>query len=321
MVLIRYRLLPESTWISRWQADTLTGLLLREFIHRHRRGVEQFESEIVPSFRRGDPPFVLSDGFPEDLLPTPACFNLWGWREDQRKLIKRTEWLSREEFQQVQAGLRPTPPATPRKPFRPIMRMRNTINRATDTTTGEADGSGGTLYAVPATGLAAGSSWLSVYARVKPEYEKILTELWSGLAQSGFGADAAVGQGHFRLSGPPEDAGWLDAAGIVGGIIVLSTYQPAASDPVSGYWNTFVKYGKLGPDVGARSVFKRPQLMFQPGACFRTNSEAKWCGRLIEPTELLDAGTANDLAAKCTYPVQAAFGLAVPFRWPPEIPV
>ena len=80
-----------------------------------------------------------------------------------------------------------------------------------------------------------------------------------------------------------------------------------------------MKYGKLGPDFGVRSVFKRPQFMLRPGACFRQPPPLpEWAGRLIPSEHLIPAATLDELRDRGIHPVQPAFALAVPMKWAKE---
>src|SRR5439155_9245674 len=62
----RLRLIPAAPTASPWQADTLWGHLCWMLVRR--RG-EPALLEFLDAYTQGDPPLVLSDGFPADLLP------------------------------------------------------------------------------------------------------------------------------------------------------------------------------------------------------------------------------------------------------------
>src|SRR5258708_39374923 len=105
MELVRYRLRPRSTWVSEWQSDTLMGLLAALYVREV--GIDEAERNLLASWRadRLNPPFVLSDAFPGDLLPAPACLGLFKSLEGEaNKKTTRVSWLTKEEFQEVQAG-------------------------------------------------------------------------------------------------------------------------------------------------------------------------------------------------------------------------
>jgi CRISPR-associated protein Csm4 len=295
--------------VTPWQADTLLGALASACARAH--GAERLQRDLLDSWLAGEPPFVLSDAFPGDFLPAPACLPLWPWREEKRKLVKRTEWLAPEQFRELQSGRQPALPDEPPKPLERAVRMRNALDRQLNTT-----GAAGSLYEASLTVLAKEVSYLSLYARITPGKEPLLTELLGLLAESGFGADASVGQGQFKLQADPVDASWLAESIGVNAWISLSTFQPARGDSTDGYWRSFVKYGKLGPDFGVEGVFKRPQWMLRPGACFREQGPMRdWYGRVIGTDQLLPEGGAGELTASDVRPLQPAFGLAVPMNW------
>lgn len=337
MNLVRLRIEPTSSWRTPWQADTLTGMMASALARAH--GPERLESDLLEPWRRGEPPFVLSDACPGDLLPSPACLVLWSWPEADRKRLKGTVWLTREQFATLQHGRRPELPGEAPDPFRASVRMRNTLDRQSDWTGGL-----GSFYEVTLDDLAhpgpdlvsiyahpVGVTWcrvhkagepnpyLSIYAKVSAEGSALLRELLTLLSESGFGADASAGFGHFRIGDDCEDASWLAEVESADAWVSLSTFQPATGDPTDGFWRSFVKYGKLGPDLGVEALFKRPQWMLQPGACFRSNNGLHdWYGRLIPSEELLPESTWQALRSDGKAPVQPAFALAVPMKWAQE---
>lgn len=310
--LVRLRIEPLSGWRTPWHADTLTGMMATILARAH--GAERLEADLLEPWRRGEPPFVLADACPGDLLPSPACLVLWPWPEADRKRVKRALWLTREQFTVLQQGRRPALSGEPPDPFQPSVRMRNTLDRQ-----GGRTGAPGSLYELPLTSLSKEYSHLSLYAGVMPDREPLLHDLLTLLSESGFGADAGAGFGQFRIAGGFEDASWLDQVTDPDGWVSLSAFQPDANDPTDGYWRSFVKYGKLGPALGPGSVFKRPQLMLEAGACFQSqNGRRGWYGRLIPSEQLLPDSTRQTLLVEGKAPVQPAFALAVPMRWAEE---
>jgi CRISPR-associated protein Csm4 len=286
------------------------GLLAALYVRRF--GAEEAEHNLLGPLRSGTPPFVLSDAFPGDLLPAPACLGLFpSIGEGNRKRVRRVSWLTKQEFQEIQAGRLPRNVFTDdrEEPVQDRLRLRNSIDRGVNST-----GLSGTLYEVPLHALSKGIDSLSLYAKVDVGKVELLTELFHLLVDTGFGADAAVGQGDVELI---EEAApfSLPVSGPTGWIS-LSTFQPAPTDPVAGWWRSFVKYGRLGPGLPVTSVFKRPQWMLRPGASFFTGAQPReWYGRWIPSMDLLPKITVSELAAEHIDPGQPAFALAVPLRW------
>jgi len=69
MKTYRVRLGLDSASLSAWQSDTIFGHLC--WTVRYEEGEEALGEFLAP-FLAGEPPLVLSNGFPGDLLPRPV---------------------------------------------------------------------------------------------------------------------------------------------------------------------------------------------------------------------------------------------------------
>lgn len=314
MNLYRLKIRPLGSWITPWQADTLFGQccgladsLWGEWFLRER---------ILEPALGGSPPFVLSDAFPGDLLPIPLVLRLRDWGEEERKAVKKTRWLTRESFRRVQRG-EPVEAREllPDSAFRTERRLRNQIGRLTDTTGENA------LFSEIESVLNTrweplkDAPYLSVYMRVTEGFEGVVVALFEGLGACGHGADASVGKGAFEVLGGLEPMSALeDAASVANGFAVLSTFQPAPSDSTEGYWEAFVKYGKLGAQWGFENenVFKHPLVMLRPGACFAGVGERGFAGQVLPMERFLTTLQQELLQERGTEVVHSGFGLTVP---------
>jgi CRISPR-associated protein Csm4 len=312
MKLCRFRLVPESPWLTPWQSDTLAGLLC--WACAHTEGDVALQQDVIAPALAGQPPFVLSDAFPNDWLPLPSVVRLAKWPPDQRKTVKRARWLSQPSFERFQQGDMPgTSDLIQASGVLEYTQLRNCIGRTTNTTS-----QGGELFPREESVLAKEGRFLTVYVRVQ---DGIVTRFWQWveeLASWGFGADRSAGKGQFRLDSDLEPFPKLDNVSGANGSVVLSTFQPASSDPADGAWEAFTKYGKLGPDYGLENVFKRPLILLRPGACFRASEPQKWYGRAIPMRELLAPDVVADLASRGKSVIHWACGLSLPFIWPKE---
>jgi CRISPR-associated protein Csm4 len=311
----RFRLRPRSAWRTPWQADTLAGLLC--WTCARTRGEGALRAEILEPMLAGRPPFVLSDAFPGELLPVPLVTRLADWPAEARKTVKRARWLGPEAFRRARAGERLDVSDLVLAPLvTEHEQTRNTLDRRTDTT-----GDAGSLYALPefrldlTTPMLHATGWISVYTRVRSASANLLTDLLEELAHVGFGADTSAGRGAFDF---PAGAAELEAVDWLGetpngadGVVALSTFQPAGGDPMLGLWESFTKFGKLGPDLGLDDVRKHPLLLFRPGACF-AGERVPFLGRAVPMDELLPAVTAAELRARGIEGVHPAFALAIP---------
>jgi CRISPR-associated protein Csm4 len=319
MKLYRLRLTPRAAWLTPWQSDTLSGLLC--CIHARTHGAEALRREIIDPAERGAPRFVLSDAFPDDLLPLPCTARLRDWPAEDRKKMKRAGWIHRTAFSRYRADGSLALQDLREAPLVLRNRLRNTLDRLHDAT-----GAEGSLFPAAETVLkdedGAGSRpFLSVYARIEDGFEASLYALFHELSQSGFGADVSAGFGQLEVTGAWEPAEDLDRpVDGANGIVSLSTCQPGFGDPTEGSWDAFVKYGKVGPDFGLDNVFKRPLVLFRPGACFRMPEPRGFIGRAIPMVELLSRETCDVLRARGANVLHLAFGLAVSARLPWEAP-
>lgn len=311
--LVRLRLRPAGVWTTPWQADTLLGAMACEWARS--RGRSALRRDFLEPWLAGKPPFMVSDAFPGSSLPAPAVLPLWwDWPPEQRKRVKQTRWLSTDDFSRVQHGKMPLL-ETPCVTTQDHVRLRNAVSRATN-----GAGDRGELFEVPFSDLSRSGdaeAHLTIYARVaRKGDEAVLMEALEMLGQTGYGADASVGHGAFEIDRALMPCPEIDQVPGADGFVALSTFQPRAGDPGEGFWRVFVKYGKFAPELHDAVIHKQPQVMLEPGACFRTGGAPKpFYGGPIGPERLLSTTARESLAADGVHPVQAAFALAVPIMW------
>ena len=310
MKLYRFRIIPESAWRTPWQSDTLSGMLCGTIAGLE--GNDALRKKVIEPALAGRPPFVVSDAFPGDWLPVPASLRLLDCPPEQRKDVKRCRWLARESFEAMQRGQPLSIQDLIRESgFHEFTHLHNTIGRASNTTS-----DGGDLFSREETLLAEDQKHLTVYVRIAYDFRALFWNAVCGLAFGGYGADRSTGKGQFRIDGELEPADHFDNIDQANGLQVLSTFQPGPTDPTDGAWDAFTKYGKLGPEFGLDNIFKRPLILFKPGASFRTPTTRPWVGRAIRMRDLLSPDTSDTLHSRGIEVVHYAFGLALPIVWP-----
>lgn len=250
-----------------WQADTLFGSLC--WMVAQTRGEDALRKWLAP-FRQRQPPFLLSDGFPGDLLPAPLVLAAASTTDtagsvaayDRVKRRKRQVFVTPDDFAAICRGeiIDPVEVATG---LTTESRLHNTINRCTGTTADE-----GSLYELEEFRV---DEHLSVYLAADDEAtgQQVLS-LIERLARAGYGKKKSAGYGAFAVR---EVRPWVPPAlpAPANGFVTLAGFVPAVGDPVAGWWRYRVKYGKLGEERATQGApFKRPFLCLEPGACFRT---------------------------------------------------
>jgi len=110
--------------------------------------------------------------------------------------------------------------------------------------------------------------------------KEILLRLFDYLSSFGFGKRKSTGKGQFEIvdfkqASPP-------AASKPNAFLSLSNFVPAPTDPTDGFYELFVKYGKVGGDFALRSPWKKPLIMLKAGSVFKVNGEIKfYYGRIV----------------------------------------
>jgi len=264
-----------SGFISPFQADMIFGHMCWAVAHRNGNTLEKF----LEPFRKKQPPFILSDGFPGDLLPKPltADFNA---SESGLKEIKKINMVSFEDFERIRRGEKFNP--TEQKDIsKTVTTPHNTISRITNTTSSE-----GGVYSLEESFV----SSLTVYLKtISAEWKDRVVELLKDISQTGYGQKKSIGKGHFSIENVEEfEFPFIQDAD---GFVTLSNFCPAEDDPIEGFYKTFVKYGKLGEEfIFTGNPFKKPLLMIKagsvfkaPGSVFKTGESAcQFYGRMVD---------------------------------------
>ncbi len=262
--------------------------------------------------RAGRPPFVLSDAFPGDLLPIPSILRLGEVPVGvDVKAFKRAKWISSGDFRKACLG-----DPLPRDAYLPDPTLCEVSrHNALSRTSGGSLESGG-LFGRTDTTLTRDTQTLTVYFRsIDEPSTELLFDLMHELSLTGFGADIATGRGQFDIVEDPSIAIELDqAVPEANGVVVLSTCQPAPSDTTHGCWETFPKFGKVGPGLGLTDVRKNTLVMLRPGACFVSSTNRSFFGHAIPMDRILRREAHEVLKSQAIEIVHSAFGLTVPAR-------
>ncbi len=291
-----------------WQADTIMGHLA--WLVAHQEGKEGVKKFLTP-FLEGKPRFVLSDGFPTDLLPRPL-----GQKQKIRvkdldsytneKVRRKAEFLNLRDFQALRLGekVEIVPISSP---WVDIETLHATISRRTGTT-----GEEGNLFATESWTfrknlLEDNHALISIYLYCEDGWIERIERMFTDLSLVGFGKDKSVGLGHFEILRKEKWDGFTVFQG-TNGFISLSTFIPGVDDPTEGRWAINIKYGKLGENAGDGNPFKKPLLQLRSGSTFYTGDVPKpFYGRVV-----------GGIAPGFPEAVQICYCLAVPCRF--EIP-
>ncbi len=281
MKTYRLKLKPQSSFLTPWQADTIFGSLC--WIMAWRKGADAL-AKFLDEYKNDNPPFVLSDGMPGDLLPAPAYLSLIVKTNDYQKAksLKKTAWLKPDEFEILREGHFDLDRHESIKPFKPFTTLHSSINRLTGTT-----GDEGSLFELEEQAFDtedAKANYLSVYLKIRAGYEDTIMSLFRDLSLSGYGAKKSAGKGSFEIIDGLEPFDTFDGLGNANGFVSLSNFVPSKHDPTEGFYRTIVKYGKLGGEYTfSGNPFKKPLVMLCAGSSFYTQGQVRpYYGRMIE---------------------------------------
>ncbi len=286
MADFRLRLTLTSPLATPPHSGTLFGHLC--WIKRYRDGEQALGDWLAEQVEQ---PLLLSDALPADHLPRPLLGPMG--RPEQRADESRTEfigrlqqgknqrkhgWLTLADFITLRDGLneaRLVPQLThPPGSVRQVRQAHNTINRLTGTT----PASGG-LYFMPDDWYDDQAAALDVYVRSTLN-AATLGDWFSQVGEFGFGRDANLGRGCFRVTVEPADPRLFD----YNGNRLLSLSHGTLTGNMAGCrYKLHTHYGKLGGLYagGSRSPFKYPLTLTQPGLTFSPADDGPY-GELLQ---------------------------------------
>lgn len=280
MEVIRFKIKPLSSFKTNWASDTLMGAVFWSYL---RRNGSSALKKLLDSFMDRQPPFLLSSGFPGDLFPRPFLppRPLTGTRPSlqdiqQAKKHKKVAWVSLAAFNAARKGealaLEEIEP-----PFIKGLVIHNQIDRLTSTTGGT-----GTMFSCEETFLNEHHyPYLSIYAYVQPKWKEELIDLIQDVGKTGLGGRSSTGKGVFVLESYETFSGFTPVEN-PNACITLGHMVPHATDPVKGFYKTIIKRGRLGEERARLSnPFKKPLVMFIPGASFYDAGQRQFLGRMV----------------------------------------
>ncbi|MEW6068474.1 MAG: RAMP superfamily CRISPR-associated protein [Nitrospirota bacterium] len=282
MKTYRLEIKPQSSFLTPWQADTIFGSLC--WIMAWRDGEETLK-QFLEGYKNDNPVFVLSDGMPGNLLPAPMHLPLMTKQGDsledyqKGKNLKKILFLTPDELQAVCNGEVEIQQKDGMKTLKTFTTLHSSINRISGTT-----GDEGSLFELEEYAVESKLGIISIYLKIRDGWEEKVFSLFKDLSLMGYGRKKSIGKGSFEIIGELEPFNKFDNLEGANGFISLSNFVPAKTDPIDGFYKTFVKYGKLGGEFTfSGKPFKKPLMMIGAGSSFYVAGSIKpFYGRIIE---------------------------------------
>jgi CRISPR-associated protein Csm4 len=305
MTIYRLTIRPLTSFRTPLQSDTIFGHLM--WALRYLEGEDALLA-FLDRYRTGEPPLLVSAGFPGDTLPVPVLPSTDENEEDEgdsgladqtvkamlRKALEDDRYLPLPQWHELAPALSAERLDDLREEARSqLRRLRVTATRqaitrtAVDRMTGSARE--GRLFVSEETFYVPQRTfdiWHKVLVK-DDDMVKRLNQWWDWVRRNGFGRGKSSGHGAFRIVGDglTEAGGDLSQVEEPNGFVSLSAWIPRQSDPTDVTYHTRVKRGKLGEAMAIPSPWKKPLLMLEPGAVARLGggeSVREWYGRLVE---------------------------------------
>jgi len=288
MELFKATVKIESPLATPLQADTIFGHICWGIVFS--RGEKKLEAFLQAyEDKTKDPPFIVSNGFPHNMLPFPVLTPYIP--EKTKSMEEAAEWKNLKKHKFIPADfflngsesfsipklkelLKPGSTAAEKhSSTETVQRMHNTINRITGTT-----GDEGSLFTAKETWIWKNGNIRDIYIQSSFKKEQIKELLVNAFA-FGYGADRSTGRGSISVN-TIEKATFPDTGNRV---MALAHFVPDESEELQNLRaGTITKYGKLGElSVHTKNPFKKPIVFFQAGATWNRNREKHYFGRLL----------------------------------------
>jgi CRISPR-associated protein Csm4 len=250
--------------------DTLFGHVCWAIREREGEGVLV---ELLKDYTAGRPVLVLSDGFPEGLIPRPTApdFVLGLTIEaSQRKRIRTHRWIPASGVGQPVQRLMEQ--LTESHIVKTSVITQNTINRLTGTT--------GTDQFAPRQvdrTFFSGRQRLDLYAVVDEARMsvEVLKSLLEDIGMHGYGRDATTGLGKFTISF--SDHSWPTESASYWVTLAACAPDPTVLDPRGCYYLPVTRFGRHGNiAVTLGNPFKSPVLLASTGALLKSSEPGHW---------------------------------------------
>ena len=293
MKLYKITVHSESGYTGKLHSDTLFGAFC--WSYRDIFGEECLINEVISPSITGNPVCIFSNGFPEGTLPFPA-----GMREQIQRIhtreayenikeemknsyqrdkkLKKTSFVTIDVFKQIQNGQYDVLLDNLKKENTEyVEQVRNQVSRISGTVIASSEGSH--LY-LDEYNYDRDLKGHDIYILSSIEKER-LNSVMIRMFEAGIGGRKSIGKGLFQYSDLVED-NELSSIECVDSVMTLGNLLPAQNDPISGWYKTEVKYGKLDREYAVSDhPFKKPLIFICAGARFMydCNTIPLWFGR------------------------------------------
>jgi len=308
---------PLTSFRTPLQSDTIFGHLV--WALRYTEG-ESALVDFLDRYRVGEPPLIVSAGFPEGTLPVPMLSSVLEAPQDEEsegsssladqvvgamlhkaleddRYLPLPQWRKLAQNVSAQSLIEQLDSAWARlRELKKEERKHPVTRTAVDRITGSARE--GRLFVSDETFYIPGRKF-DIWHKLEESDGELLGRLadwWRWVERNGFGKRKSIGHGAFRIVGRGlvEVSAELPHVESPNGFVTLSAWVPRRGDPTDVTYRTRVKRGKLAEALALPSPWKKPLLMLEPGAVARLRGEQsvrEWYGGLVEGVHWVEDST------------------------------
>lgn len=255
----------ESNFATPLKGDTLFGQLCWNI--RYLNGEHRLKG-LLKNYEN-DPFCIVSDALVKDHLPKPkAPMTFLGENADEKKQNRKKQWLEHKDF-----FARKFINAKEIDEYEVVNIVHNSINYKTGRTEGEQF----SPYAVEELSF----TKKDIYFLIEDSAVDIVKKAFNLMGIDGFGKDKNIGKGRFSIESfekyePPIKKSKY--------YVALSPFCANGIKAKNIYYDTFVRFGKLGMERAFTNPFKKPLILADRGALieFEEPKELQFIGRGIK---------------------------------------
>ena len=284
----------KSSIVTRFQSDTIFGHICWAIRFLNGESSKTLDAFLNSFDDRERPPLLVSNGFPKGYLPKPIIMPI---KQEELKTVLETGNRIKNSFKIKNIKKLPYIPKNNLKlllkeritPIKLLKSMFDEYGSILYNLSKEQHGivQHNTIHRVEGKVKRGGlytqeeffyddedkdSGIFEIYLKTNFFSKKELKRIFEFIKIEGFGKDKSTGKGYFEF----DIIEGIDLPKSINpnAFMTLSSYIPTETDPLKGYYQTLLKYGKLGglyakgsPEVSG-NPFKKPLIMFSSGSTF-----------------------------------------------------
>ena len=261
----------ESNFATPLKGDTLFGQLCWNI--RYLEGSKKLK-ELLENYET-EPFCIVSDALVKDYLPKPkAPMEFLKEDPNEKKQNRKKQWLEQGDFFAKKFSN-----AKKIDEYKVVNIVHNSINYKNGRTEGEQF----SPYAVEELSFAN----KDIYFLIEENAVDIVKKAFNFMGIDGFGKDKNIGKGRFSIDSfekfePPRKRSRY--------FVALSPFDVYGIEAKNIYYETFVRFGKLGMERAFTNPFKKPLVLADRGALieFEEPKELQFIGRGIKDIATYD---------------------------------